>query len=84
MLNEIMKIKKAWVLLLIFLLSGIFLSKIFVSAQQDTTFEEKILKKLEAIKEAQSNNQEALNKILNSLEDIKKELEVIKIRATVH
>lgn len=76
--------KKSGLFLLIFIVSAILFSRIFVSAQQDSTLEEKILQKLETVIKAQSDNQGALNTILSRLDEVKKELEVIKIRATVH
>jgi len=74
--------KVLWVLFLI--IFGIFLLKALSVAQQDTPIEEKILQKLGVILEAQSKIQNALDKILSNQEEIKKELEIIKIRATIH
>lgn len=69
---------------LFLIIFGIFLLKALSVAQQDIPLEEKIFKKLETILEAQSKIQDALDKILSNQEGIKKELEIIKIRATVH
>lgn len=71
-------------LVLFLIIFCIFISKLFCNAQQDMSLEEKILDKLEALVEGQTDIQDALNKILSNQEDIKKELDVIKIRIMVH
>ncbi len=70
---------------LFFFFLGIFLLKILLcAAQEQIPLEERIFQKLGAILEAQSKIQNALDKILSNQEEIKKEIEIIKIRATVH
>ena len=55
-------------LVLFLIMAGLLASKFLVTAEQESPSEEKILQKLD--------------KLLNGQEEIKKELEVIKVRVT--
>jgi len=64
---------------------GILLSRVLVNAQQPLPdIQEQILKKLEALSQIQAEHADKLNQILLKLDAIQKELEIVKIRATVH
>lgn len=64
---------------------AILLSRVLVNAQQALPdIQEQILQKLEALSQAQSDQGNKLDQILLKLDAIEKELEIIKVRATIH
>ncbi len=73
--------RTCWFLLFIILL---FFASRILFGQQDVAIEEKILQKLEIIINEQTKTKDLLNEILNNQEEIKKRLDIIKVRATVH
>lgn len=81
-LNGAIIFLKKWRWVLFFVVLAGSLSKALVSAQQEIPAEEKILQKLEVVLETQSKLQDSLNTVLSNQEEIKKELEIVKIRAS--
>jgi len=70
---------------LVLVFFGILSAQIFANAQQDapSSTEGKIMPKLEEILDRQKKIQDSLEQVLSNQDEIKKELYVVKIRATV-
>ncbi|MFZ5799936.1 MAG: hypothetical protein ACOY3D_00960 [Candidatus Omnitrophota bacterium] len=62
----------------------VFASWVFSRAQDSSGSDQGILLKLERIIDSQARLEDLLNTIINNQAEIKQELQVIKIRATVH
>ncbi|MFH0838992.1 MAG: hypothetical protein V1893_02280 [Candidatus Omnitrophota bacterium] len=68
---------------LCFILFIIFMGELLL-AQQDIPLQEHISKELKEIRESQAELNVLLHQILDNQEELKKELQIIKIRSSVH
>jgi len=77
--------KNKWVFFCLLVLCAVFLSRVLVNAQQVLPdIQEQILQKLEDLGRIQAEQGGKINQILLKLDAMQKELEIIKIRATIH